>query len=79
MSRNAKIEAILEAQWNSIYSPERAAAQIELYRLIDELIVSQPTLSRDDVLDHLHGHFLEYRKERRKREQLIVPQSPKSK
>ena len=48
----------------------RGESKARLDSLLDEVIRGQPTLTREDVLNHLHGHFLEHRRTRKRNEKL---------
>lgn len=76
MSRNPQIEAILDAWWDLDHSEpgEKAKNEVRLNALLDERIGANP-LTREQVLDYLHGQYLEYRKDRRSRERLSVARS----
>lgn len=80
MSRNPKIEAILDAWWDLDHSEpgEKAKNEARLNALLDERIGKNP-FTKEQVLDWLYGHYLEYRKERRSREKLSVVRSVPSK
>lgn len=78
MSRNAEIEAILEAWWNSEHCPhnERASAMAALNALLDKVVVkSSQTYTRDQIQDCLYSQYKELRKERKRKEQISVAQS----
>jgi hypothetical protein len=76
MSRNPKIEAILAAWWECDRGErtKRAEAKWRLDQLLDEVIGKQP-FTRDQILDNLHGHYLEYRKSRSANERLQTARS----
>lgn len=76
MGRNPKIEGILEAWWECDRGDrtKRAEAKRQLDQLLDEVIGKQP-FTRDQILDHLYGHYLEYRKSRSANEKLQTVRS----
>jgi len=71
MPRNKRIEAILAAWWDWEKSEPSARAEMqkELYRLIDAAIDGKP-LEREDVLNSLYSHFLEYKRTRKSNEKV---------
>ena len=79
MSRSPQVEAILDVWWDLDHSEpgEKAKNEVRLKALLDERIGTNP-FTREQVLDHLHGHYLEYRKDRRSREKRSVARSVSS-
>lgn len=78
MARNPRIEAILAAwwDWEHCEHSRRAEAKAQLDALLDDVIRGQPSLNREDVLDHFHGHYLEHRRTRLRNETLEDRMSP---
>src|SRR5258708_40030407 len=78
MSRNAEIEAILEAWWKTEHCPhnERDASFVALGVLLDKIVVrSNCAYTRDQIQDHLYSQYKEFRLQRKKDEQVSVAQS----
>jgi len=80
MSRNPKIEAILEAWYNWERSPhaDRFKAKAELDGLLRETIGKNP-FTPDQVLDELYDQYLEFKKSRRAAEKVQIARSARSK
>jgi len=73
MPRNKKIEDILEAWYRLNYCPhsERAEAKKALDSILDAAIGNEP-FTRDELLDCLNGHYVEFRKSRAANEKLRI-------
>ena len=73
MPRNKKIEDILEAWYRLDHCPhsERAKAKTALDSLLDAAIGNQ-AFTRHEILDSLHGHYVEFRKSRAANEKLRI-------
>jgi len=78
VSRNPKIEAIVEAWYELDHCPhsKRSAAELKLNQLLDQTIGRQP-VTREQLLDHLYSHYLEYRRVRRANEKLQTARAPR--
>lgn len=59
--RNKKIEAILVAWWNLDRATHRPEALATLHRLLDDARQGTP-FSREQLLDHLWGHYKEFKR-----------------
>ena len=76
MSRNSKIEGILEAWYNWDHSETfgRVDAKARLYELIND-VIKDTNFNSEQILDHLWDDYLEYRASRYKNEKLQIAQS----
>ena len=71
MSRNVKIEQILEVWFDADHCPEGERALFRQRR--DEIIkkdMAGTTFTVEQVLDTLHGQYQDYRRDRKLRERL---------
>jgi hypothetical protein len=78
MARNAEIEAILEAWWETEHCPlsERAKAEIRLNGLLDGVVAKgRSTYTREQILDYLYPQYRDHRLAKRKAERVGVAQS----
>ena len=76
MARNKRIEEILTAWWelDQCDPTGKSEARKRLYELLDS--IREGTLfSREQVLDHLWGHYTEYKISRRAHEKVQIARS----
>ncbi len=78
MSRNAEIERILEAWWQSEHCPdnERSNALAALNALLDQIVArSDKNFTRDQIQDYLFSQYQDFRIQRKRNDKLAVAQS----
>ena len=79
MSRNELLEQILAARYDFDYAPRELKAKYEkaLFALVDKAIEGKKT-SRFELLETIHDRYLDYKRERRKREKPAISQRLRS-
>ena len=75
MSRNQQLEKILEARYELDYAPRemKAARWTALIELVDKAI-HNTNVSRYELLSSIHDRYIEFKRERRKKEQVAISQ-----
>lgn len=76
MSRNPKIEKILQAWWEFDHCApkEKKAFDQRLTSLIEQALGGAP-YTKDQVLNYLHSQYLDFRKQKKASEKVSVAQS----
>jgi hypothetical protein len=71
VSRHEALERILTARYEFDYAARGSKAECEkaLWDLVDKAIVGT-YISRYELLSSLHGRYIEYKRERRRKEKL---------
>lgn len=73
MARNEKIEEILRAWWEFDHCEHNQKAQfLESFNRLLDTVIGESTLTREQVLDFLWGQYSDYKKSKRREEQLRI-------
>jgi hypothetical protein len=75
LARTEQLQKILEARYELDYAPRelKATRWKILMTLVDEAIVNTH-ISRNDLLATLHDRYIEFKRERRKKEKVQIAQ-----
>ncbi len=75
MSRHETLERILDARYDYDYAPRESKAYFQkvLYDLVDKSIAGTE-MSRYDLLEAIHDRYLEFKRERRMKEKVMISQ-----
>lgn len=75
MSRHEQLEKILEARYDYDCSPRESKAHFQkaLFDLVDKAIANSD-VSRNELLQSIHDRYLEFKREKRRKEKISVSQ-----
>ncbi len=73
MSKNEKLDRILEARYEFDYAPResKASAEKALMELVDKAIAGTH-VSRYELLEAMHDRYLDFKRQRRRKEKVSI-------